>query len=39
MFYLVGTFKTSILVDSIPSIPERTALRSQREESGYIEVF
>lgn len=41
MFYLVGIFKTSSLGNSIscnPGNPERTALRSWGQESGYREV-
>ena len=38
MFYSVGIFRTSSPGDSISSHPERTALRRQGREPGYIGV-
>ena len=38
-FYLVGIFRTSSLGGSFSNNPERTPLRMQREEPGYIEVL
>ena len=39
MLYSVGIFRTSSLADSISSNPERTALRRQGDEPGYIKVL
>ena len=39
MLYVVGTFRTSSLGDSISSTPERTPLRRRGEKSGYVEVL
>ena len=39
MLYMVGTFRTSSLGDSISSNPERTELRRRWEKSGYVEVL
>ena len=39
MFCWVGIFRTSSLGDSISSNPERTALRRQGDEPGYIKVL
>ena len=39
MFYPVGTFRTLSPGDSMSSDPERTVLRRQGEEKGYIEVL
>ena len=42
MFYSVGIFRTSSLVDSISSNPEvllRAAPKRQAEEPGYMEVL
>ena len=38
-FYLVGIFRTSSLGGSFSNNPERTPLRMQREEPGYVEVL
>ena len=39
MFYSAGIYRTSDLVDSISTDPERTALRRLGDEPGYIEVL